>query len=101
MLNYFERADQVTALMRHPQTRAGIYKPIASGMRDWRTQMSASDVSHFEAIAGSALTDYGYARSARRVSLLVWALAWAKVFRVLVGDRLRKLFRQPTDPGLG
>jgi hypothetical protein len=101
MLNYFERADQVTALMRHPQTRAGIYKPISSGMRDWRTQMSAADVRHFEAIAGSALTDYGYARSARPVSFAVWALAWAKVFRVLVGDRLRKFFRQPADPGLG
>jgi len=101
MLNYFERADQVTALMRHPQTRAGIFKPISSGMRDWRTQMSAVDVSHFEAIAGSALGDYGYPRNSSRVRFPVWVMAWAQVVRVLVADRLRKLFRQPSDSGLG
>ena len=101
MLNYFERADQVTALMRHPQTRAGIYKPISSGMRDWRSQMSTADVSRFEAIAGSALADYGYPRSLRRIRLRVWVSAWTQVVRVLIGDRWRKLFRQGSDTGLG
>lgn len=100
MLNYFERADQVTALMRHPQTRAGIYKPISGGMRDWRSQMSSVDLRRFEAIAGSALVAYGYPRSVDRVSFTVWAAAWFQVIRVLIGDRWKKLFKRVPDPGL-
>jgi len=101
MLNYFERADQVTAQMRHPQTRAGIYKPISSGMRDWRTQMSAADIARFEAIAGAALAEYGYPRRLDRVKLSVLLSAWTQVGRTLVGDRLRKLLGRSADPGLG
>jgi Sulfotransferase family len=95
MLKYFERADQVTAQMGYPQTRAGLYKPVASGMRDWRTQMSASDVARFEAIAGPTLASYGYPRSSRRVAFPIRLAAWSQVGRVLVRNRLRAMEKGP------
>jgi len=37
-------------------------RPITSGLRDWRTQMSAGDVERFEAAAGALLEELGYSR---------------------------------------
>ena len=94
MLKYFERADEVTALMRHPQTRSGIYKPVSSGLRDWSTQMPPSDVVRFEAIAARSLVEYGYPLSSHRVGLLRRLLSWIRVGQVLVSERIRKLRRR-------
>jgi Sulfotransferase family len=42
------------------------WRPVTSGLRDWRTQMPPGDLELFEATAGGLLDDLGYARSARR-----------------------------------
>jgi hypothetical protein len=37
--------------------------PITQGLRDWRTEMSATDVERFEAAVGGLLDDLGYERA--------------------------------------
>lgn len=37
--------------------------PVTRGLRDWRSQMRAADVERFEAAAGDALDEMGYARA--------------------------------------
>lgn len=37
--------------------------PPTTGLRDWRTEMSSSDVEHFEAAAGDLLDELGYGRA--------------------------------------
>ena len=63
MLRYHERATEIVTAMGHPETRAGLYLPPTPGLRDWRTQMTTQDARVFDAIAGRALTAFGYERS--------------------------------------
>jgi hypothetical protein len=59
-------------------------QPPTQGLRDWRTQMSSSDVAAFEHVAGDLLRDLGYETShapdaagrLRRASYSGRALAW-------------------------
>ncbi len=39
------------------------WRPVTSGLRDWRSQMPAGDVEHFEAAVGDLLDELGYARA--------------------------------------
>jgi len=39
------------------------WRPITSGLRDWRSQMPAADIELFEAAAGELLEELGYARA--------------------------------------
>ncbi len=42
--------------------------PVTSGLRNWRTEMSAEDVERFEAAAGGLLDELGYPRAFPRPS---------------------------------
>jgi hypothetical protein len=44
------------------------WRPVTSGLRDWRSQMPAGDVEHFEAAVGDLLDELGYARAVPRPS---------------------------------
>jgi hypothetical protein len=57
--------------------------PVTPGLRDWRTQMAATDVEHFEAVAGPLLDELGYPRGTSRPTLLMQKQA----------NRLREQFR--------
>jgi len=57
MLRYFERAQQIVGATSHYRN---IYRPPTKDIRDWRTEMSRSDVAVFEALAGDLLTELGY-----------------------------------------
>ena len=39
------------------------WRPIVTGLRDWRTQMPAEDLERFEAAAGELLEELGYPRA--------------------------------------
>jgi hypothetical protein len=41
--------------------------PVTSGLRDWRSQMPATDVERFEAAAGGLLDELGYPRATLRL----------------------------------
>ena len=44
------------------------WRPVTSGLRNWREQMPAADVERFEAAAGDVLAELGYARDFERPS---------------------------------
>jgi hypothetical protein len=67
MLRYFERAPEVLTTELHPHRHQGLFKPPTKGLRDWRTTMNENDIACFEAVAGDALTDFGYERRFERV----------------------------------
>jgi sulfotransferase family protein len=58
MLDY---ADHVDVSAKPHQQR--LKQPPTSGLRDWRKQMSASDVAAFEHVAGDLLRELGYETS--------------------------------------
>jgi hypothetical protein len=59
MLDYAGRVD-VSAKPHQQRLR----QPPTTGVRDWRTQMSADDVEGFEHVAGDLLAELGYERTA-------------------------------------
>jgi len=63
MLSYFEAPDRVAHGLGDQQHHANLRRPLTSGLRDWRSQLSADDVERFESIAGDVLVDLGYDRA--------------------------------------
>jgi len=49
-----------------------LWGPLRADLRDWRRQMSSSDVKTFEAIAGRHLRRLGYERGVRHPPLRLW-----------------------------
>ncbi len=45
-------------------TKQKRWRPISAGLRDWRSQLDAGEVEHFEAAAGELLDELGYPRVA-------------------------------------
>jgi hypothetical protein len=77
MLRYHERADEVVAAVHDTGHHQGLWQPPTVGRRSWRESMSPRDVARFEALAGSALDDFGYERSGVPPSLRARAEASA------------------------
>ena len=46
------------------ETKPRAARPITTGLRDWRSQMTVEDVERFEASAGEFLDELGYSRAA-------------------------------------
>jgi hypothetical protein len=89
MLRYHERADEVVAAVRETAHHQGLWQPPTVGRRSWRESMSRRDVARFEALAGSALDDFGYERSDVPPSLVARAEAGAWRLRLRAGARAR------------
>lgn len=60
VLRYTARAEELLKGFPSPHQHAHIRLPPTKGLRDWRTQMPASAVEQFEAIAGDLLRELGY-----------------------------------------
>jgi hypothetical protein len=65
----------------------GAWLPITPGLRDWRTQMPATEVERFEAVAGALLHELGYPLGAR--DLRPDAIAHASSIRASFQEDLR------------
>jgi Sulfotransferase family len=63
MLRYHERDPMAVAGVGDRYYHQNAMKPPTEGLRDWRTQMSRSDVLLVEAIAGDTLERFGYERA--------------------------------------
>jgi Sulfotransferase family len=63
MLRYHERDPMTVAGVGDRYYHQNAMKPPTEGLRDWRTQMSRSDVLLVEAIAGDTLERFGYERA--------------------------------------
>jgi hypothetical protein len=61
------------AAARHPGAHTSLHKPITSGLRDWRVDLTDSEVARIEFLAGDVLATAGYERRYPQVP------AWARV----------------------
>jgi hypothetical protein len=64
MLDYAGRADAIIEQSAVPHRHEGLRDAPTKGRRNWRAQMEPKDVLLFEAVAGEALTTFGYPRYA-------------------------------------
>jgi Sulfotransferase family len=63
MLEYHRTVDEALPDDRRSQHRHE-GRPPTAGLRNWRTEMSPTDVAAFEAVAGALLDELGYERGA-------------------------------------
>jgi hypothetical protein len=88
MLRYPERSRHIAEADRAPEHH---YERLAMaptvGLRDWRSQMTDTDVAIFEVLAGRTLTAAGYERSTVRPSMA----ARAQAARTLTSYTWRRL----------
>jgi len=98
MLEYVGAVD--VSMKPHQQS---LSRPPTSGLRDWRTEMSAADVHAFEGVAGDLLDELGYATSSRptlsgrlrRLSYAGRVMAWRASSRAV---RVSPLWRRRHSP---
>jgi hypothetical protein len=69
MLRYHVSGGQLRSETADPTAHRHLSLPPTAGLRDWRVQMSAQDVTVFETLAGNTLETFGYERSELRPSL--------------------------------
>jgi hypothetical protein len=62
MIDFYKDPERILASVRHPQFHQGIRRPPTPNLRDWRRDLSRRDVRLFEAVAGDALSAYGFER---------------------------------------
>jgi len=96
MLDYQENSARFLAEAKNPGDHQHLTMAPTKGLIDWRTGMSADDLALFEAIAGDALEEMGYARgSERRLSPVVVWWRWVIWQARRITWRVRwRLFRQ-------
>jgi sulfotransferase family protein len=91
MLRHDERAlEKVVPEQRWMQRR--IHLPPTKGLRDWRIDMTPSDIAETEAVAGKQLAASGYELTTRR-TLPARVGAWLRVGAFLLRRRGRRLRR--------
>ena len=62
----FAEGKTKTDLPNARKTPKKAWLPITSGMRNWRTEMPATEIQRFEAAAGNLLEELGYERTFSR-----------------------------------
>jgi hypothetical protein len=78
MLGYTERAlSDLPERVRYRHDN--LAKPPTPGLRDWRTDMSPSDLAVFQAIGGRLLDELGYERGVARIPVSARLTAWRQV----------------------
>lgn len=96
MLDYGRKAESIIGQSSVPHRHEGLREAPTKGRRDWRHQMEPKDVFLFEAVAGDALTSFGYERFALEVPPAIRKQAQAQLaVRKVKGipDRVRAELR--------
>jgi hypothetical protein len=75
MLRYHERAEPLVEAQPHPEDHRNLLRPPTKGLRNWRAELSASQVALFDALAGRTLARFGYEPANAPVSARVRARA--------------------------
>jgi hypothetical protein len=98
-------ADMVSYRLDPERRAAADRLPPTPGLRDWRTQMPQRDVELVEALVGDLLSDLGYERAFRRISMPIRAEAkahrkhWARKLNRRGAGAARAVERGDADPG--
>lgn len=91
MLGYVNRADSLIGPLLRPDAHQRLREPPTSGVRDWRQDMSPSEVATFELVAGPLLEACGYDLSGSKLG----AVERARIRAALRLRRLRESSRPP------
>jgi hypothetical protein len=91
----FAEGKTRTDLPNARKTPKKAWLPITSGMRNWRTEMPATDIQHFEAAAGNLLEELGYERNFSR--LAPQALEHATRIRKMFSRHIQEREEQPLE----
>jgi Sulfotransferase family len=93
MLRYYERDARTIAGVAGHYFHRNATKPPTKGLRDWRSQMSRSDILLFESVAGPALEAFGYERVQGEISRADRLRIGARKSVALTRSRVRGLRR--------
>jgi len=85
MLDYSTGVDRLIPKSERHLHR-NLARPPTKGLRDWRLQMSSTDVQLFEAVAGAELVEFGYERAAPAIA----AGPRVRAYAGLVGNALTR-----------
>ena len=91
----FAEGKTRTDLPNARKTPKKAWLPITSGMRNWRTEMPATDIQHFEAAAGNLLEELGYERTFSRPT--PQALEHATRIRKMFSRHVQEREEQPLE----
>lgn len=98
MLAFRERYDDVLAKSGNEPHHARLAQPLRKGVRSWRDQMPDPVVAEFEAVAGAALSTFGFERRyPDGVSLAVRLRAQLHASSSSAAITRRKLRRHPVE----
>jgi hypothetical protein len=93
MLRYQQSAARWASASRDPTRHRSILRDPTRGLRDWRTQMSRSDLSIVERLVGDLLLELGYELGAgppRPAVRLEARRRWARWQSRRIGHRVRR-----------
>jgi hypothetical protein len=90
MLRYHERADDLLSGLRDTAHLQGIRRPPTQGVRDWRVDLTPTQIRVFDEVAGDALDVLGYERSGLARSWRARASAVETTVRCEARRRWRK-----------
>jgi Sulfotransferase family len=91
----FAEGKTKTDLPNARKTPKKAWLPITSGMRNWRTEMPATDIQRFEAAAGNLLEELGYERAVPNPSSE--ALEQATRIRKMFSRHVQEREEQPLE----
>lgn len=88
MLGYAEHAlSDLPERVRY--RHENLAKPPTPGLRDWRTEMTPSDVAVFQVVGGRLLAELGYERGVARIRIWARLKAWRQVASARTGALVR------------
>jgi len=62
MLRYHERAQPLVEAMAYPEEHKNLLNPPTKGLRDWRVELTGTQLALIEELAGDTLPAFGYER---------------------------------------
>lgn len=65
MLEYRERVGRILESQPFPEDHQNLWRPPTKGLRDWREELTPTQVVLADALAGTTLRDFGYETSDR------------------------------------
>ena len=103
MLDYQSKADATAATYVGPDVHANLRKPLSKGLRDWRRDISPSELAVLQRLGGSTFAAFGYDTTplpsglrGLEVAALAGA-AEAKFQAVRYRNTLMRKLRQPAE----
>lgn len=90
MLSFHERAGEIVEPLTNPTANANIYRPLSRTSRDWKREMTPSELGFFETLAGSTLRRFGYEPTGRAIPLRTRLSARAQVISFKLRTSLQR-----------